>query len=220
MENIYSLNFQPQKNETDMTENQIKIIEELIKERNYQKAETLLNKLLQVVPDDWQGKLLLGSCKLLQGDMEGAQKIYADAEAHFGSGTDLPEKEKTFWQKYKKGVIGCGCTFAIIVILLIIAAICFGRIVASGLQPQYNVFKPAGGKVQCRSEKHFFDKTGFSCTYCHARWEDYVCRFCGTKQYPYKHSCKGAAVPKAKREVNKPTTGSKKSVQPTAKNSN
>ena len=28
-----------------MTENQIKIIEELIKERNYQKAETLLNKL-------------------------------------------------------------------------------------------------------------------------------------------------------------------------------
>ena len=43
-----------------MTENQIKIIEELIKERNYQKAETLLNKLLQVVPDDWQGKLLLG----------------------------------------------------------------------------------------------------------------------------------------------------------------
>ena len=57
-----------------MTENQIKIIEELIKERNYQKAETLLNKLLQVIPDDWQGKLLLSTCKLLQGDIEAAQK--------------------------------------------------------------------------------------------------------------------------------------------------
>lgn len=105
MENIYSLHFQPQKNETDMTENQIKIIEELIKERNYQKAETLLNKLLQVVPDDWQGKLLLGTCKLLQGDIEAAQKIHAEAEAHFESGTDWTEKEKTFWQKYKKWFI-------------------------------------------------------------------------------------------------------------------
>ena len=220
MENIYSLNFQPQKNEIDMTENQIKIIEELIKERNYQKAETLLNKLLQVVPNDWQGKLLLGTCKLLQGDIEAAQKIHTEAEAHFESGTNLTENEKTFWKKYKKVFIGCGCTFATIIMLLIIAAICYGRIVVSRLQPQYNVFKPAGGKVQCGSGKHFFDKTGFSCIYCHARWENYVCRFCGTKQYPYKHSCKDTATSKVKREVNKPTTGSEKIVQPTAKNSN
>ena len=80
----------------------IKIIEELIKKRNYQKAETLLNKLLQVVPDDWQGKLLLGTCKLLQGDIEAAQKIHAEAEAHFESGTNLTENEKIFWKKYKK----------------------------------------------------------------------------------------------------------------------
>ena len=112
-----------------MTENQIKIIEELIKERNYQKAETLLNKLLQVVPDDWQGKLLLGSCKLLQGDMEGAQKIYADAEAHFGSGTDLTENEKTFWQKYKKVFMGCGCASLIIGGLTVVAAACFGKMI-------------------------------------------------------------------------------------------
>lgn len=52
-----------------MTENQIKIIEDLMKDRNYQKAEMLLNRLLQAVPDDWQGKLLLRACKLLQGDM-------------------------------------------------------------------------------------------------------------------------------------------------------
>ena len=80
-----------------MTENQIKIIEELIKEQNYQKAEILLNKLLSVIPDDWQGKLLLSTCKLLQGNIEAAQKIHAEAEAHFESGTDLTENEKTFW---------------------------------------------------------------------------------------------------------------------------
>ena len=129
MENIYSLNFQPQKNEIDMTENQIKIIEELIKERNYQKAETLLNKLLQVVPNDWQGKLLLGTCKLLQGDIEAAQKIHAEAEAHFESGTDLTENEKTFWQKYKKGFIGCGCASLIIGGLTVVAAACLGKMI-------------------------------------------------------------------------------------------
>ena len=61
-----------------MTENQIKIIEELIKKQDYDKAESLLNKLLQVVPDDWQGKLLMGTCKLLQGDTEAAKKIHAE----------------------------------------------------------------------------------------------------------------------------------------------
>ena len=88
-----------------MTENQIKIIEELIKERNYQKAETLLNKLLQVVPDDWQGKLLLGTCKLLQGDIDTARHIHAEVEIYFESQTDLTDEEKTFWQKYKNIII-------------------------------------------------------------------------------------------------------------------
>ena len=112
-----------------MTENQIKIIEELIKERNYQKAETLLNKLLQVVPDDWQGKLLLGTCKLLQGDIEAAQKIHTEAEAHFESGADLTENEKTFWKKYKKVFMGCGCASLIIGGLTVVAAACFGKMI-------------------------------------------------------------------------------------------
>ena len=112
-----------------MTENQIKIIEELIKERNYRKAETLLNKLLPVVPDDWQGKLLLGTCKLLQGDIEAAQKIHAEAEAHFESGADLTENEKTFGQKYKKVFMGCGCADLIIGGLAVVAAACFGKMI-------------------------------------------------------------------------------------------
>ena len=121
-----------------MTENQIKIIEELIKERNYQKAERLLNKLLQVVPDDWQGQLLLGTCKLLQGDIEAAQKIHAEAEAHFESGTDWTEKEKTFWQKYKKVFMGCGCASLIIGGLTVVAAAYFGEMIVDQFDKDAN----------------------------------------------------------------------------------
>ena len=118
-----------------MTENQIKIIEELIKEQNYLKAETLLNKLLQVVPDDWQGKLLLGTCKLLQGDIEAAQKIHAEAEAHFESVTDLTDEEKTFWQKYKNIIIPYGTIAFLVAGAVIGGAIWFGKSICGGLQP-------------------------------------------------------------------------------------
>ena len=84
---------------------------------------------MQVVPDDWQGKLLLGTCKLLQGDIEAAQKIHAEAEAHFESGTDLTENEKTFWKKYKNVFRGCGCASLIIGGLTVVAAACFGKMI-------------------------------------------------------------------------------------------
>ena len=118
-----------------MTENQIKIIEELIKERNYQKAETLLNKLLQVVPDDWQGKLLLGTCKLLQGDIDTARHIHAEVEIYFESQTDLTDEEKTFWQKYKNIIIPYGTIAFLVAGAVIGSAIWFGKSISGGLQP-------------------------------------------------------------------------------------
>ena len=49
-------------------------------------------------------------------------------EAHFESQAELTEKEKTFWQKYKKFFTGCCCASLVIGGLAIVAAVYFGKV--------------------------------------------------------------------------------------------
>lgn len=87
-----------------------KSFETLIKDGEYAEAEKLLVEFMQDNPDDWDAKLLYGTCRMMQGDADTAKLIHQQAQGYFESGKDIPTEQKAFWDKYKKlifyGVIG------------------------------------------------------------------------------------------------------------------
>ena len=85
-----------------MTESLTKSFEILLKNGEYAEAEKLLVPYMQDNPDDWDAKLLYGTCRMMQGDTETAKIIHQQASEYFESGKDIPEGQKSFWDKYKK----------------------------------------------------------------------------------------------------------------------
>ena len=87
-----------------------KSFEVLLKNGEYAEAEKLLVPYMQANPDDWDAKLLYGTCRMMQGDADTAKLIHQQAQGYFESGKDIPAEQKAFWDKYKKlifyGVIG------------------------------------------------------------------------------------------------------------------
>ena len=87
-----------------------KSFEVLLKNGEYAEAEKLLVLYMQANPDDWDAKLLYGTCRMMQGDADTAKLIHQQAQGYFESGKDIPAEQKNFWDKYKKlifyGVIG------------------------------------------------------------------------------------------------------------------
>ena len=84
--------------------------EVLLKNGEYAEAEKLLVPYMKENPDDWDAKLLYGTCRMMQGDAETAKLVHQQAQGHFECGRDIPEEQKSFWDKYKKlifyGAIG------------------------------------------------------------------------------------------------------------------
>ena len=87
-----------------------KSFEILLKNGEYVEAEKLLIPYMKENPEDWDAKLLYGTCRMMQGDSETAKLIHQQAQGYFESGKDIPEEQKSFWDKYKKlifyGAIG------------------------------------------------------------------------------------------------------------------
>ena len=90
--------------------------EVLLKNGEYAEAEKLLVPYMKENPDDWDAKLLYGTCRMMQGDAETAKLVHQQAQDHFESGRDIPEEQKSFWDKYKKlifyGAIGTALVLA------------------------------------------------------------------------------------------------------------
>ena len=93
-----------------MKEDLKKSFEVLLTNGEYAEAEKLLVPYMQENPDDWDAKLLYGTCRMMQGDSETAKLIHQQAQGYFESANDVPEEQKSFWDKYKKlifyGAIG------------------------------------------------------------------------------------------------------------------
>ena len=93
-----------------------KSFENLLKNGEYAEAEKLLVPYMKENPDDWDAKLLYGTCRMMQGDAETAKLVHQQAQDHFESGRDIPEEQKSFWDKYKKlifyGAIGTALVLA------------------------------------------------------------------------------------------------------------
>lgn len=90
--------------------------EVLLKNGEYAEAEKLLVPYMKENPDDWDAKLLYGTCRMMQGDAETAKLVHQQAQGHFECGRDIPEEQKSFWDKYKKlifyGAIGTALVLA------------------------------------------------------------------------------------------------------------
>ena len=93
-----------------MKEDLKKSFESLLKNGEYAEAEKLLVPYMKDNPDDWDAKLLYGTCRMMQGDTETAKLIHQQGEKYFESGKDIPAEQKSFWDKYEKlifyGLVG------------------------------------------------------------------------------------------------------------------
>ena len=93
-----------------------KNFESLLKNGEYAEAEKLLVPYMKENPDDWDAKLLYGTCRMMQGDAEIAKLVHQQAQGHFECGKDIPEEQKSFWDKYKElifyGAIGTALVLA------------------------------------------------------------------------------------------------------------
>lgn len=95
-----------------MDEKLLKSFESMLKKGNYAEIEPLLKEFAALNPEDWEAKMLYGTCRLLQGDAETAKRIHDELEPHFSADLDLPEAKRTFWQKYHNWIIyGTAATF-------------------------------------------------------------------------------------------------------------
>ena len=79
--------------------------ETLLKNREYAEAEKLLVAYMEENPEDWDAKLLYGTCRMMQGDSSTAKQIHDEVEPQISESNDISETQKTFWQKYKKLII-------------------------------------------------------------------------------------------------------------------
>ena len=98
-----------------MDEKTVKEIEALFKEGKYAEAEEQLKRTLEANPDDRQVKMLYGTCRMLQGDTETADKIHSELEEYYKENPDVSVKERTFWQKYHRWII-YGAVAALVVV--------------------------------------------------------------------------------------------------------
>lgn len=93
-----------------------KSFEVLLKNGEYAEAEKLLIPYMKENPEDWDAKLLYGTCRMMQGDSETPKLIHQQAQMYFESGKEIPEEQKSFWDKYKKlifyGAIGTALVLA------------------------------------------------------------------------------------------------------------
>ncbi len=98
-----------------MTQKLKQDIEVLLKNGEYAEAEKLLEQITKANPKDWEAKLLFGTCRMMQGDVETAKRIHDEAEKHYECGIQIAEKEKNFWQKYHRwiiyGILGSALVF-------------------------------------------------------------------------------------------------------------
>ena len=95
-----------------------KSFETLLKNREYAEAEKLLVPYMKENPEDWDAKLLYGTCRMMQGDAETAKLVNQQAQGYFESGKEIPEEQKSFWGKYTKlifyGAIGTALVLTVI----------------------------------------------------------------------------------------------------------
>ena len=95
-----------------------KNFESLLKNGEYAEAEKLLVPYMKENPDDWDAKLLYGTCRMMQGDTETAKFVNQQAQGYFESGKEIPEEQKSFWGKYTKlifyGAIGTALVLTVI----------------------------------------------------------------------------------------------------------
>ncbi len=106
-----------------------KRLEKMLKNGDCFEVEKILSEQLITTPDDWEAKLLYGTCKMMQGDVETAKQIHDEAEKHYNSAKNIPAKEKTFWQKYHNWII-----YGVMGTSLVILGIC-------GIKEIYNKLK-------------------------------------------------------------------------------
>ena len=88
-----------------MDEKLLKSFESMLKKGNYAEIEPLLKEFAALNPEDWEAKMLYGTCRLLQGDTETAKKIHDELEPQLSQDSNLTEPEKSFWQKYHRWII-------------------------------------------------------------------------------------------------------------------
>lgn len=79
--------------------------ETLLKNREYAEAEKLLVAYMEENPEDWDAKLLYGTCRMMQGDAETAKQIHNEVEKQIAESGKLPEEQKSFWVKYERLII-------------------------------------------------------------------------------------------------------------------
>ena len=127
-----------------MDEKTVKEIEALFKEGKYAEAEEQLKRTLEANPDDRQVKMLYGTCRMLQGDTETADKIHSELEEYYKENPDVSVKERTFWQKYHRWII-YGAVAALVVVG---RAVAFGTycIVQSEAIMQASICEPTAAK--------------------------------------------------------------------------
>ena len=82
-----------------------KNFESLLKNGEYAEAEKLLVPYMKENPDDWDAKLLYGTCRMMQGDAEAAKQIHDEVEKQIAESGKLPEEQKSFWVKYERLII-------------------------------------------------------------------------------------------------------------------
>ena len=106
----------PRENGEIMKDTLKKSFENLLKSGEYAEAEKLLVAYMKENPGDWDAKLFYGTCRMMQGDTETAKLIHQQAQGYFESGKEIPEEQKSFWDKYKKlifyGAIGTALVLA------------------------------------------------------------------------------------------------------------
>ena len=113
-----------------MDEKLLKSFESMLKKGNYAEIEPLLKEIAALNPEDWEAKMLYGTCRLLQGDTETAKQIHDDLDPHFSTDLDLPEAKRTFWQKYHNWIIyGTAATL----VAVLGAAVYFGESISAAL---------------------------------------------------------------------------------------
>ena len=120
-----------------MDEKTVKEIEALFKEGKYAEAEEQLKRTLEANPDDRQVKMLYGTCRMLQGDTETADKIHSELEEYYKENPDVSVKERTFWQKYHRWII-YGAVAALVVVGGYCASFQFNEMMMKMVYPMYN----------------------------------------------------------------------------------
>ena len=130
-----------------MDEKLLKSFESMLKKGNYAEIEPLLKEIAALNPEDWEAKMLYGTCRLLQGDTETAKQIHDEPEPHFSADLDLPKAKRTFWQKYHRWII-YGTATALVVA---VTGCFFGKAISNmftGISDRVNISPEESWRIQ------------------------------------------------------------------------